>query len=317
MAHIDAGKTTTTERMLYVACATSRLGDVDKGDTVTDYMDQERERGITITSASVTFTWLAHKINLLDTPGHIDFTLEVERSLRVLDGVITLLDGTAGVEAQTLSVWNQANRYCLPKLCFINKMDRPGASVELCIESIKNKLKVEPLVTQLPVKVGRDFGTVIDLVSLDVLKWPAKSESSRDLSITPLSPQEDDQVYEQAINARGRLLEQLAEVDDEIMDRLLSDDNPLCFSVNEVGQWPFLGLLSALLIKKRIKSVVKNRYFNWLIKQFKMHTRVCYFCLFEVVTLPPLIFFLDTSSNSKSGIVTDWCTGSLRFCCEK
>jgi translation elongation factor EF-G len=170
---------------------------------------------------------------------------------------------------------------------------------------------------QLPVKVGRDFGTVIDLVSLDVLKWPAKSESSRDLSITPLSPQEDDQVYEQAINARGRLLEQLAEVDDEIMDRLLSDDNPLCFSVNEVGQWPFLGLLSALLIKKRIKSVVKNRYFNWLIKQFKMHTRVCYFCLFEVVTLPPLIFFLDTSSNSKSGIVTDWCTGSLRFCCEK
>uniref|UniRef100_A0A3P8XAH7 Elongation factor G2 n=1 Tax=Esox lucius TaxID=8010 RepID=A0A3P8XAH7_ESOLU len=149
MAHIDAGKTTTTERMLYYSGYTRALGDVDDGDTVTDFMVQERERGITIQSAAVTFDWKQHRINLIDTPGHVDFTLEVERALRVLDGAVAVFDASAGVEAQTLTVWRQAQKHNVPCICFLNKMDKPGASLHFSIESIKKKLKVEPVLIQV------------------------------------------------------------------------------------------------------------------------------------------------------------------------
>ncbi|XP_063050017.1 ribosome-releasing factor 2, mitochondrial-like, partial [Engraulis encrasicolus] len=148
MAHIDAGKTTTTERMLFYSGYTRALGDVDDGDTVTDYMAQERERGITIQSAAVTFDWKQHRINLIDTPGHVDFTLEVERALRVLDGAVAVFDASAGVEAQTLTVWRQADKHEVPCVCFLNKMDKPGASLELSLQSIKEKLKANPVLLQ-------------------------------------------------------------------------------------------------------------------------------------------------------------------------
>uniref|UniRef100_A0AAZ3P4D7 Elongation factor G2 n=1 Tax=Oncorhynchus tshawytscha TaxID=74940 RepID=A0AAZ3P4D7_ONCTS len=149
MAHIDAGKTTTTERMLYYSGYTRALGDVDDGDTVTDFMVQERERGITIQSAAVTFDWKKHRINLIDTPGHVDFTLEVERALRVLDGAVAVFDASAGVEAQTLTVWRQAEKHHVPCICFLNKMDKPGASLHFSIESIKKKLKANPVLLQV------------------------------------------------------------------------------------------------------------------------------------------------------------------------
>ncbi|XP_062828390.1 ribosome-releasing factor 2, mitochondrial isoform X3 [Anolis carolinensis] len=149
MAHIDAGKTTTTERMLYYSGYIRTLGDVDDGDTVTDFMAQERERGITIQSAAVTFDWKGHRINLIDTPGHVDFTVEVERSLRVLDGAVAVFDASAGVEAQSLTVWRQADKHHVPRICFLNKMDKNGASFTLAVESIKQKLKAKPLLVQV------------------------------------------------------------------------------------------------------------------------------------------------------------------------
>ncbi|KAM3846550.1 ribosome-releasing factor 2, mitochondrial isoform 2-T2 [Vipera latastei] len=149
MAHIDAGKTTTTERMLYYSGYTRNLGDVDDGDTVTDFMAQERERGITIQSAAVTFDWKGHRINLIDTPGHVDFTVEVERSLRVLDGAVAVFDASAGVEAQSLTVWRQADKHHIPRICFLNKMDKHGASFIHSVESIEQKLKVKPLLLQV------------------------------------------------------------------------------------------------------------------------------------------------------------------------
>ncbi|XP_062516470.1 ribosome-releasing factor 2, mitochondrial-like isoform X2 [Corticium candelabrum] len=245
-----------------VECVTFAPTDVDDGDTVTDYMDQERARGITITSASVTFGWLNHKINLLDTPGHIDFTVEVERSLRVLDGAVAILDGTAGVEAQTLSVWNQANHYGLPRLCFINKMDRSGASLDRSVNAIKTKLKIIPLVTQIPMTIGRDFTRIIDLISLKILKWPNQSQTRRDFEVIPLVP-DQGQAYEKSINARGVLLEQLAEIDDLIMDRLVANDFDFCKSdsltVDEIQTAIARATLSGSAVPVLCGSSLKNR----------------------------------------------------------
>src|SRR5512140_3502579 len=151
IAHIDAGKTTTTERILFYTGMTHRIGSVDEGTTVTDWMEQERERGITIVSAAVTAEWKDYQINIIDTPGHIDFTAEVQRSLRVLDGGIVVFDGVAGVEPQSETVWRQADRYGVPRICFINKMDRVGASYERSLASIKERLGANPVAMQLPI----------------------------------------------------------------------------------------------------------------------------------------------------------------------
>ncbi|XP_074184923.1 ribosome-releasing factor 2, mitochondrial isoform X2 [Rhinolophus sinicus] len=165
MAHIDAGKTTTTERILYYSGYTRSLGDVDDGDTVTDFMAQERERGITIQSAAVTFDWKGYRVNLIDTPGHVDFTLEVERCLRVLDGAVAVFDASAGVEAQTLTVWRQADKHKIPRICFLNKMDKTGASFNYAVESIRQKLKAKPLLLQLPIGEAKTFKGVVDVVA--------------------------------------------------------------------------------------------------------------------------------------------------------
>uniref|UniRef100_A0A3P8ZE74 Elongation factor G2 n=1 Tax=Esox lucius TaxID=8010 RepID=A0A3P8ZE74_ESOLU len=225
MAHIDAGKTTTTERMLYYSGYTRALGDVDDGDTVTDFMVQERERGITIQSAAVTFDWKQHRINLIDTPGHVDFTLEVERALRVLDGAVAVFDASAGVEAQTLTVWRQAQKHNVPCICFLNKMDKPGASLHFSIESIKKKLKVEPVLIQIPIGSGKSFTGLVDLITKQQLTWRVKSraEDGRVFETEPLSQSDDPKLLQEAMEARAALIEKVADLDDEFAELLLAD----------------------------------------------------------------------------------------------
>ncbi|XP_041042788.1 ribosome-releasing factor 2, mitochondrial isoform X2 [Carcharodon carcharias] len=224
MAHIDAGKTTTTERMLYYAGYTRALGDVDDGDTVTDFMAQERERGITIQSAAVTFDWKTHRVNLIDTPGHVDFTVEVERSLRVLDGAVAVFDASAGVEAQTLTVWRQADKHHIPRICFLNKMDKSRASFSYSIESIKQKLKVKPLLLQLPIGTGKTFNGVVDLVTNEKVLWcpkPVDDDDGTVFSRDPLIPTDGHELLKEARDARYALIEQVADLDDEFAELVL------------------------------------------------------------------------------------------------
>src|SRR5438128_8576223 len=171
MAHIDAGKTTTTERILYYTGRTHKIGEVHEGAATMDWMAQEQERGITITSAATTAEWNDHTINIIDTPGHVDFTVEVERSLRVLDGAVAVFDGVAGVEPQTETVWRQANKYGVPRICFINKMDRLGADFFRSVDMIRDRLSAVPAVVQLPIGVEADFRGVVDLIGMKALVW--------------------------------------------------------------------------------------------------------------------------------------------------
>uniref|UniRef100_A0A4W3JJC5 Elongation factor G2 n=1 Tax=Callorhinchus milii TaxID=7868 RepID=A0A4W3JJC5_CALMI len=233
MAHIDAGKTTTTERMLYYAGYTRALGDVDDGDTVTDFMAQERERGITIQSAAVTFDWKNHRINLIDTPGHVDFTVEVERSLRVLDGAVAVFDASAGVEAQTLTVWRQADEHRVPRICFLNKMDKPGASFCYSVDSIKKKLKVKPLLLQLPIGAGRTFTGVIDLVTSEKVIWGPKTSDGDGAVFNrhPLVTADGPNLLKEARDARYALIEQVADLDDEFAELALRE---LCENIEAV-----------------------------------------------------------------------------------
>ncbi|MGH0157867.1 UNVERIFIED_CONTAM: hypothetical protein FKN15_034425, partial [Acipenser sinensis] len=227
MAHIDAGKTTTTERMLYYSGYTRALGDVDDGDTVTDFMAQERERGITIQSAAVTFDWKDHRINLIDTPGHVDFTVEVERALRVLDGAVAVFDASAGVEAQTLTVWRQADKHHVPRICFLNKMDKPGASFVYSIESIRQKLKVKPLPLQIPIGTGKAFEGLVDLVTNEKITWSPKSshDDGRVFERRPLTTADDPDLLKEARDARSALIEQIADLDDEFAELVLGEFN--------------------------------------------------------------------------------------------
>ncbi|OWF48725.1 ribosome-releasing factor 2, mitochondrial-like [Mizuhopecten yessoensis] len=224
IAHIDAGKTTTTERMLFYSGFSEHLGSVDDGDTVTDYMDQERERGITITSAAVTFDWNKHRVNLLDTPGHIDFTVEVERCLRVLDGTITVLDAAAGVEAQTLTVWRQANRYKIPSIMYLNKMDKPHADFQQCLQSIEKKLHVKAMPIFVPVSCDRNTLKQIDVVGKNLLTWDLKeSTNGRKFDIKKISPDVDKTLWENLINWRTSMVETLADFDLKLEEHVLSD----------------------------------------------------------------------------------------------
>ncbi|HEY4182009.1 MAG TPA: elongation factor G [Kofleriaceae bacterium] len=212
MAHVDAGKTTTTERILFYTGATSRIGEVDDGSTVTDWMTQEQERGISITAAATTFGWKGHTVNLIDTPGHVDFTMEVERSLRVLDGAIAVFDAVAGVESQSETVWRQADRYRVPRLAFINKMDREGADPVRVVAMIKQRLGAHPIVVQLAIGTGEDFDGVIDLVTMRARQWDAASFGA---TFTD-GPIPHDQTDDASV-AREQMIEAIAELDDELM----------------------------------------------------------------------------------------------------
>ena len=171
MAHIDAGKTTTTERILFYTGITYKIGEVHEGAATMDWMEQEQERGITITSAATTCWWKNHQINIIDTPGHVDFTAEVERSLRVLDGAVAVFDGKEGVEPQSETVWRQADKYDVPRICFVNKMDKLGADFYFTVKTIVDRLKAKPLVIQLPIGSESDFTGVVDLVEQRALVW--------------------------------------------------------------------------------------------------------------------------------------------------
>jgi len=212
MAHVDAGKTTTTERILYYAGVTSRLGEVDDGSTVTDWMQQEQERGISITSAATTFGWRDHLVNLIDTPGHVDFTMEVERSLRVLDGAIAVFDAVAGVESQSETVWLQANRFHVPRLAFINKCDRVGADPVRVLEMMRTRLGATPILIQLPLGLGPSFIGVIDLIAMRARTWD-QSSFGVTFNDTPIPVAH----VADASRAREAMLEAIADLDDELM----------------------------------------------------------------------------------------------------
>ena len=217
MAHIDAGKTTTTERILFYTGINYKIGEVHEGAATMDWMEQEQERGITITSAATTCHWKDHMINIIDTPGHVDFTVEVERSLRVLDGAVAVFDGVAGVEPQSETVWRQADRYNVPRLCFINKLDRTGASFDRCVEMIKSRLNATPLVLQIPIGVEGDFLGVVDLIAMKALVWPGETKKGEDYLIEEIPAN----LVEKAKQARHELLETLADYDDTIMEKYL------------------------------------------------------------------------------------------------
>jgi len=218
IAHIDAGKTTTTERILYYTGMEHRLGNVDDGTTVTDWMEEERKRGITITAAAVTCPWRGHEINLIDTPGHVDFTAEVERSLRVLDGAIVVLDAVAGVQAQSETVWRQADRYHVPRLVFVNKMDRAGADYEKCLGMIRERLGAVPLPIQIPVGAGAEFCAVVDLIRSTARHYDAESQGS-EYEDRPIP----ESCRDMAELHRDDMLHVLAEHCDAIMEKYLED----------------------------------------------------------------------------------------------
>jgi elongation factor G len=220
MAHIDAGKTTTTERILYYTGKTYKVGEVHEGTAVMDWMVQEQERGITITSAATTCHWKNHWINIIDTPGHVDFTVEVERSLRVLDGAVAIFDAVAGVEPQTETVWRQADRYQVPRVCFVNKMDRVGADFDRTVQMIENRLHAVPLVVQLPWGVEDDFIGVVDLVEMRGRRWTTeKGDQWEDTEIP-------EDLRDQAEKARHRLFEQLADHDEALMQKFVHEEEP-------------------------------------------------------------------------------------------
>ncbi|MGH3446282.1 MAG: elongation factor G [Nocardioidaceae bacterium] len=222
MAHIDAGKTTTTERILYYTGINYKIGEVHEGAATMDWMEQEQERGITITSAATTCAWKDHTINILDTPGHVDFTIEVERSLRVLDGAIAVFDGVAGVEPQSETVWRQADRYRVPRMCFVNKLDRTGAEFHRCVEMIESRLGAKPLVLQIPIGTESDFIGVVDLVRMRALTWRGETNKGEDYDVEEIPASH----AESAREWRDRLLETIAEADDEMMEMYLEGEEP-------------------------------------------------------------------------------------------
>jgi len=219
MAHIDAGKTTTTERILFYTGITYKIGEVHEGAATMDWMEQEQERGITITSAATTCWWNNHQINIIDTPGHVDFTAEVERSLRVLDGAVAVFDGVAGVEPQTMTVWRQANKYSVPRMCFVNKLDRTGADFFRCVDMMVERLNSTPLVLQLPIGAESDFLGVVDLVGMRALTWRGETTMGEDYTIEEIPAD----LLGQAEEYREKLVETLAEADDPIMEIYLEE----------------------------------------------------------------------------------------------
>ncbi len=221
MAHIDAGKTTTTERILYYTGKSYKIGEVHEGTATMDWMEQEQERGITITSAATTCFWNDHRINIIDTPGHVDFTIEVERSLRVLDGAITCFDGVAGVEPQSETVWRQADKYNVPRMCFINKLDRTGANFEMCVDMIKDRLGARPAVLYLPIGIEGGFKWLVDLVENRAIIWLEESLGAKfEYQDIP------DDLKASAAKARSELIEMAVEQDDDIMEAYLEGTEP-------------------------------------------------------------------------------------------
>src|SRR2546423_1885210 len=253
MAHIDAGKTTTTERILYYTGRTYKIGEVHEGSAVMDWMAQEQERGITITSAATTCKWRDTWINIIDTPGHVDFTVEVERSLRVLDGAVAVFDAVAGVEPQTETVWRQANKYNVPRICFVNKMDRVGADFERCVQMIRERLDAVPVVLQLPVGVESQFRGVIDLIDMKAMVRPLDDDSEGARFQVVDIP---DDLLPHAKEAHQRLLEVVAHVDDVLLEKYLEDHE---IAPDEIRRAVRTGTLAFEFVPVLCGSAFKNK----------------------------------------------------------
>ena len=220
MAHIDAGKTTTTERILFYTGVNYKMGETHDGAGTMDWMDQEKERGITITSAATTCYWDDNQINIIDTPGHVDFTVEVERSLRVLDGAVAVFDGKEGVEPQSETVWRQADKYDVPRVCFVNKMDKLGADFYFTVDTIKERLGAKPLVIQLPIGAESEFAGVVDLLEMKAYVWPDESKMGQDMTEIEIP----DDLKEKAVQYRAQLVEDVAESSEELMEKYLEGE---------------------------------------------------------------------------------------------
>ncbi|MEV0953499.1 elongation factor G [Promicromonospora sp. NPDC050249] len=220
MAHIDAGKTTTTERILFYTGVNYKIGETHDGASTMDWMEQEQERGITITSAATTCYWKNNQINIIDTPGHVDFTVEVERSLRVLDGAVAVFDGKEGVEPQSETVWRQADKYDVPRICFVNKMDKLGADFYFTVDTIVNRLKAKPLVIQLPIGAENDFEGVVDLIEMKALTWRGDTKMGEEYEVEDIPAD----MLEKAQQYRAELVEAVAEADDELLEKFLGGE---------------------------------------------------------------------------------------------
>jgi len=255
MAHIDAGKTTTTERVLYYTGVSHKIGEVHEGTATMDWMEQEQERGITITSAATTCFWERNgrdfRINIIDTPGHVDFTMEVERSLRVLDGAVAVFDGVAGVEPQSETVWRQADKYGVPRICFINKLDRAGASFQRSFESIITRLGANPVAIQIPIGLEDQFKGVVDLIAMKGLIW---NDESKGAEYETADIQ--DELKEEAAAARERLIEAVATVDDHLMHKYVEGEK---ISEDEIRTALRKGTLALRIVPVVIGSAFKNK----------------------------------------------------------
>ena len=241
IAHIDAGKTTTTERILFYTGKISRLGEVDEGTSTTDWMPQEKERGITITSASTRCKWNEYEINIIDTPGHVDFTVEVERSLKVLDGAVVIFCAVSGVQPQSETVWRQADKYKVPRLCFVNKMDRVGSDIYRVAEEIRNRLGVKAFFIQIPIGEEKEFRGVIDLIEMKALIYKDEDE----LGLNPFVGEIPSDLKEKAINFREELISYLADIDEEIMEKYIHNED-----------------ISPQFLKQKIRSMtISNSFF--------------------------------------------------------
>ncbi|MEB2332967.1 MAG: elongation factor G [Anaerolineaceae bacterium] len=250
IAHIDAGKTTTTERIMFYTGKTYRLGSVDEGNTVTDWMAQERERGITIVSAAVSAEWKGYQLNLIDTPGHIDFTAEVQRSLRVLDGGVVVFDAVQGVEPQSETVWRQADRYHVPRICFVNKMDRVGSSYERTIETIVDRLGANPIAMQIPIGFESAFKGAVDLLTMKAVVW------EDDLGKDPHVIEIPADMRKDAEQARAKMVEKIAELDDELTMKFLEGQN---ISVDELKAALRRGVIAVKAAPVFCGSSLKNK----------------------------------------------------------
>ena len=251
IAHIDAGKTTTTERILYYTGKSHKIGEVHDGAATMDWMEQEQERGITITSAATTCFWKDHRINIIDTPGHVDFTIEVERSLKVLDGAVVVFDGVAGVEPQSETVWRQADKYNVPRMCFVNKLDRIGANFFMTIDMITDRLGAYPLVIQLPIGSENSFKGIVDLVSNKAIIW--KEEKLGALFSIQDIPED---LVNQSKKYRDKLVEKVVEENDQIMESYLNGKEP---SIEEIKNCIRLGTIKGSFVPILTGSAFKNK----------------------------------------------------------
>jgi len=242
IAHIDAGKTTTTERVLYYTGMVHRVGEVHEGAATTDYMDQERERGITITAAAITASWRGYQINVIDTPGHVDFTAEVQRSLRVLDGGVVVFDGVAGVEPQSETVWRQANSYGVPRMCFVNKIDRTGANFQRCVDMIIERVHGNPVVIQIPYGEGAEFAGIIDLIEMQLITYEGEMGSEIKYHDIP------EAYREQAETRRQEMIERVSESDDFLTEKYLMEA--------EISNDELMGAMRAATIAGKIQPVL-------------------------------------------------------------